>query len=150
MRNRIIMGMSLAVVVVEARNKSGSLITAQLAADAGREVFVVPGHITDSLFEGGRQLALSGAQMTAGPESIMDYFEISEPKFNISLENLNNLLETTEKIVYANLRCEPKHIDEIIQSSGLPATQVMKSLISLECRNLCKQVVQNYYVKIVV
>lgn len=146
MRNRIISGIAKGILIIEAKQKSGSLITANLGLEQGKDIFAVPGRISDIFSKGCNNLIKSGANLVDSPQDILEFYQIERKNKNKS----NVLLETTEKIVYANLRCEPKHIDEIMEDIEISSNKVLTALISLECKGLCKQVGQNYFVKNVV
>lgn len=146
MRNRIISGLSDGVLVIEAGEKSGSLITAELGMEQGKDVFVVPGSITNPLYCGSNSLIKQGAAVVTDTMDILDALGIFYDN-NMQEKKRKNevMLETSEKIVYASLSLEPVHISEIIQRTGLNTQKTMDLLISLEMKKLICMVGNNYY-----
>ena len=146
MRNRIISGLSDGILVIEAGKKSGSLITAEAGLEQGKEIFVVPGSIADSRYEGGNELLKSGAVLVTGIKDILDGLglfydcDVVERK-----KKINDMLETTEKMVYAMLSLEPVHISEIIEKTGLSPVSVMEILLSMQIRHLVQAIGNNYF-----
>ncbi len=150
-RNRIISGLSLGVVVVEAAPKSGSLITARLAAEQGREVFAVPGSIQSEQSRGTNGLIKQGAKLVETVEDILDELASQcEPSFQAQMQvrraalahpvqSGRLLLEQDEATLYAALSAEPVHIDELIAKTGLPAASVSGLLLSLELKGAIRQ-----------
>lgn len=149
MRNRILSGLADGLVVVEARKKSGTLITVECALEQGKDVFAVPGRIADPLSEGCNDLIRQGACMVTGSGDIL--FELlkhyPESQNLKKLEKNKFLLEDTEKIVYAYLRLEPRHIEEILFSVEFPLPELMKILFSLEAKGLIYSPAGNYYAR---
>ena len=147
MRNRLISGLSDVIIVVEAREKSGSLITVELGLEQGKEVYAVPGQITDALSSGCNQLIRQGAGILTSPEDILDYFQIGK-KLRLREKNENGLAKN-EKMVYSCLDFHPKYIDRVVEESGLPLGEVMTLLLELEEKGVIQQPVNHYYVKTV-
>lgn len=145
MRNRIISGLSDGILVIEAKEKSGSLITTDMGLDQGKDIFALPGRVTDALSYGCNNLIKMGAEVVMKPSDILDYYQINYKENVNEMKKNNNLLETEEKIVYARLSLEPKHINSIMIETGLNINQLMEILISLELNNFIKQTVKNYY-----
>ena len=145
MRNRLISGLSDVIIVVEAREKSGSLITVELGLEQGKEVYAVPGQITDALSSGCNQLIRQGAGILTSPEDILDYFQIGK-KLRLREKNENGLAKN-EKMVYSCLDFHPKYIDRVVEESGLPLGEVMTLLLELETKGYIQQPVNHYYVK---
>lgn len=150
-RNRLIAGLSDAVLVIEAAKRSGTLITADCALEQGKMVYAVPGRIGDRLSEGCNELIRDGGKIVTGPEDIL-------PEFQLKLENepLNSkkqknkiVLETQEKIVYACLDLEPRHIEQLILLTKLPQDVLLLCLMRLEMMGYIRQPVKNYYIKVV-
>lgn len=137
-RNRIIAGLSMGVLVIEAAEKSGSLITAQCALDNGREVFAVPQNITSPTSFGTNNLIKSGARAITGVEDIIEALNIE--KTITSVENRKNppTLSPTETILMASITREPIHIDEIIKAGALPSNIVNGTLTLLEMKGIIK------------
>ncbi len=147
MRNRIISGLSDAVVVVEAREKSGSLITASFALDQGREVFAVPGRRTDPLSVGCNRLIKSGAQLADTPEDVLETLQIKNRKITQLQEKNGKGLAKKEKMVYSCLDLQPKFLDEIVRESGIPVGECMGILLELEWKGYAVRTANQYYGK---
>jgi len=155
-RNRIISGISLGVVVVEASEKSGSLITARIALEQGREVFAVPGSIDSSGSRGTNKLIKQGAKLIENVEDILEEIlpQVTRaPKLvkpdqrqkqpddqqKILTSSPDLVLKETEKTVWQVLSQKPVHIDQIITSTGLTAHEVHVILLNLELQGLIEQ-----------
>ena len=155
-RNRIISGISLGVVVVEASEKSGSLITARIALEQGREVFAVPGSIDSSGSRGTNKLIKQGAKLIENVEDILEEIlpQVTRaPKLvkpdqrqkqpddqqKILTSSPDLVLKETEKTVWQVLSQKPVHIDQIITSTGLTAHEVLVILLNLELQGLIEQ-----------
>lgn len=140
-RNRIISGISRGVLVVEATENSGSLITAQYALEQGREVFAVPGNINYSSSRGGNRLIKQGAKLVEGVEDILEELlpyrrhtiaegSTSEPGFSLTPQ---------EAAIYTLLAGSPLHIDDVIRKSGLTVGEVSAILLRLELKGAIMQ-----------
>ena len=146
MRNRIISGLADGVLVIEAKEKSGSLITVDMGLEQGRDIFTLPGRVTDKLSEGCNNLIKMGAKPVTNPNEILeDLLPNHVEKRTESKKNIN-LLEEKAKVVYANLSLEPRHIEEISMDTNLPIDQLMEQLFDLELRGYARQTMKNYYV----
>lgn len=135
-RNRIISGLSLGVLVVEASLRSGSLITARLALEQGREVFAVPGSITSGRSRGTNLLIKEGAKLVEDVDDVLG--EVSQWRDRLRGGVMDYTLTEKERIVYNSLE-EPVHIDMIIKKSGLRAEEVSSLLLGLEAKGLIVQ-----------
>ena len=144
-RNRIVAGMTLGTVVVEANLTSGALITANFAAEYGRQVFAVPGRIDSPRSKGCHDLIKKGAKLCEGAEDILSEFEYLFPPSNkpASPAETGQLpaleLSENEQKVYDALSEEQRSIDEVIRHSGLPASAVSVALLSLEMKRIIRQ-----------
>lgn len=147
MRNRIISGLSDVILVIEAREKSGSLITANLGLEQGKEIFALPGRVTDPLSAGCNRLISEGAGVILSPDSILEYFEIQNGKILRVHEKNENGLAKKEKMVYSCLDLQPKNLEEIVSLSGLSVSECMSALIELELNGLILQTSHQYYGK---
>ena len=144
-RNRIVAGMSLGTVVVEASLSSGALITAHLANDCGRQVFAVPGRIDSPRSKGCHDLIKKGAKLCEGIEDILTEFEYRFPRSNRPDEGSGQqefpaiTLNAGEQAVWDTLGREILEVDPIIRRSGLPPSAVQVALFSLELKRLIRQ-----------
>lgn len=143
-RNRLISGLSLGVVVVEATEKSGSLITASLAAEQGREVFAVPGEAGASRSRGSHRLIRQGAKLV---ESVDDIIEEIAPQLSrrngddgpASARSLPENSGPAARQIFALLQETSLQVDQVIEQSGLPASQVLQVLLDLELQGFVCQ-----------
>ena len=152
-RNRLVAGMTLGTVVVEANLSSGALITAKMAADNGRQVFAVPGRIDSPRSKGCHDLIKNGAKLCEGAEDILSEFEYLFPGDNRPslLKNSEAMpaftLSVNEQAVYDTLSEEEATIDEVIRRSGLPPSAVSVALLALEMKRLIRQLPGKLFVK---
>lgn len=147
MRNRIISGLADVILVVEAKEKSGSLITAELGLEQGREVFAVPGRITDNLSSGCNRLIQQGAHMAVSPGDILEYLGVKYQKELILQEKNVNGLAKKEKMVYSCLDFKLKHVEEIISETGIGVSECMGILLELELGGYVYRSANHYYAK---
>ncbi len=146
MRNRIISGLCDGILVVEAKERSGSLITADIALEQGKDIFAVPGRIGDIRSYGCNRLIKMGANLVQEPKDILQNYHFYDAgKCKDSKKN-NNMLETREKIVYANLSYQPKHINELLEETELGLLELLECLLALETKGYIKQIVKNFYI----
>ena len=153
-RNRIISGLSLAVIVTEAAINSGSLITARLAAEQGREVFAVPGFVKEETSRGTNALLKEGAALI---ERAQDVIDAILPQLDQALRlRLQPSRETNvpgdqlgkeEQRVYDVLSYDPLTVDDVIVTAGLSVSTVMASLLSLELRQRIRQLPGQRYLR---
>ena len=138
-RNRIISALSRGVVVVEAGEASGSLITAHYALEQGREVFAVPGNVTCSGSRGVNGLIKQGAKLVEGVEDILDELRIEAPAGSVSPAPPSFSLTPQEAELYLLLCRGPSQIDDIIVQSALTAGEVSATLLRLELKGAIMQ-----------
>lgn len=150
-RNRLISGLSLGVVVVEAGIRSGSLITAHWALEQGKEVFAMPGQIDSPYSRGTHKLIKEGAKLVEDVTDVVEELGPLAETLKIKEEPVQDprslALNTHEKKVFNLLGSQPKTIDEITEESGLPAPNVSSTLTVLEIRRLVKQLSGKRFVK---
>lgn len=146
MRNRIISGLSDVLVVVEARQKSGSLITAGFAAEQGRRVMAVPGRPEDALSEGCNELIAQGAEIILSVDSFIKnlFPDYKKEKMNLSEDFA---LAPAEKLVYSSLGLHSKSLWELEECTALSLTALADSLIALELKGLVRETERNYYAR---
>lgn len=152
-RNRIVAGMTLGTVVVEANLSSGALITANFAVEYGRQIFAVPGRIDSPRSKGCHDLIKKGAKLCEGAEDILSEFEYLFPSSNrpASVAETGVLptltLSENEQKVYDLLSEEETGIDDVIRKSGLHSSTVSVALLSLEMKRLIRQLPGKYFVR---
>jgi DNA processing protein len=145
-RNRIISGLSMAVVVVEAGKSSGALITADFAAEQGRDVFAVPGELNKLASMGTNRLIQSGAQILLSAEEVLEALNLEMiARKEVAAETLPE--DETERRVYEALSANPVHVDELQANCGLPISQITASLAMLELKGRARQVGGMHYVR---
>ena len=147
-RNRIISGLSDVVLVMEAKEKSGSLITADMALEQGKDVYALPGPITSSLSKGCHDLIKQGADILISPKELLEELGICPKKPMENLIENKIVLESAENIVYSCLNFQPMSANQISAASKLPIQTVLESLIRLELMGCVLEVSKNYYVKV--
>lgn len=142
-RNRIISGMSHGALVVEATGRSGSLITARLAAEQNREVFAVPGNVNSFKSVGTHNLIKQGAKLVVHAGDILEEFEQVQfpgaPKGAPAAEVPVPPLTNAEAMVIGRLDAEPVHIDDLVRQLGIPAGRLAGLLLQLELKGLVHQ-----------
>ncbi len=149
-RNRIISGLVRGVVVVEAPERSGALITARLALEQGREVFAVPGQVTSSASRGTNRLIQDGARLVMDVEDILSEFAdlatlIHPPPAQGAAQESH--LSPTEQRVYDLIGLEPTHIDDIIAKGKISPTEAAHILLTLQLKNLIQEVEGRRYIR---
>ena len=136
-RNRIISGLSLGVLVVEAAAQSGSLITARSALEQGREVFAIPGSIHSPLAKGCHQLIRQGAKLVESAQDILEELRWDNPLLQTSLGNAtqiaaSNLSDPKLQSLLENMGHDALSVDQLVVRSGLPVASVQAALLHLE------------------
>jgi DNA processing protein len=157
-RNRVIAGMSIGVVVVEGAQYSGSLITARLAMEFGREVFAVPGNVTQPLSFGPNLLIKQGAKLVAGWEDVVEELPTPVradlmPVEQASAEERTMLVEEglnhTERTLFGLLSTDnARPIDDLVENSGLNSSEVLAALFDLEMKGVVRQLPGKQFLKV--
>jgi len=150
LRNRIMSGLSLGVLVVEAGEKSGALITAHQAVEQNREVFAVPGSILSPASQGTNHLIQEGAKLVRNCTDILEELNLTVVVRQAEITGLfpagQSATCPSESAILKQLSSEPNHIDEICRRSGLPMPEVSSTLAVLELKGIAKQVGSMNYV----
>lgn len=146
MRNRIISGLADGILVIEAKEKSGSLITVDYGLEQGKNIYAIPGRVSDTLSQGCNNLLKQGAKIVTNVNDIMEDYNINCEKFDKEMKKNDKLLETQEKMVYACLSFIPKHINEIALETSLGIGELAEILLALEFKNYIKRIGTNYYI----
>jgi len=150
-RNRIISGISLGTLVVEATRKSGSLITARLAAEQNREVFAVPGSVHSFKSTGTHTLIKQGAKLVEHAKDVIDEFgpfNLHVRTGGLSSENSDRRIPTLsddEATVFKALSVYPVHIDELARKLSIPSGMLSSALLQLELKGLVRQAPGNLF-----
>ncbi len=153
-RNRIISGLSLGSLIVEAAKKSGSLITAKYALEQGREVFAIPGSILNAMSSGCHSLIKQGAKLVECVEDIVEEIqyqinvENNDCEMNKSTENIESNLDKNHQIVLEFIGYEPISIDELVTKSGLTADALCSMLLTMEINGFVQSQLGGSYIRI--
>ncbi len=147
-RNRVISALSDVLLVVEARKRSGSLITVDCALEQGKTVFAVPGRVTDRLSEGCNELIAQGAGVALSPEMVlkelgMDTYRTKEDSKKRQLGLARDL-----DLVYSCVGFQPTDYEALIAKCGCPPQQVLSLLTELQVMGLVEEVGKNYYIRL--
>lgn len=145
-RNRIISGLSRAVVVVEGAEKSGTLHTAKHAADQGKEVFAVPGQITSPLSAAPHMLIQNGAKIAFGPEDVLTELDM---QLKVDKSSITKVLpSTSEEVAIAEqIANEPLHLDELARILKMPVAKVSQTLTMMELKGSVRHLGSGTYKK---
>jgi DNA processing protein len=146
-RNRIISGLSMAVVVIEAGETSGALITAEFAAEQGREIFAVPGNILAPQSKGTNKLIQQGAIPLLNASDIMQTLNLTRVGQHKAARKALPADEVEAKLL-DTMGEEPLHIDEIRNQTGLPVEKVSATLVMMELKGMVRQVGNMHYVAV--
>ncbi len=142
-RNRIIAGLSKGVLVVEAAEKSGSLITARLGAEYGKSVMAIPGSIFDEEYRGANSLIKQGAKLIADSGDIIT--ECFPDRMAVQEKNI--AMSENEDYIYSMIGPRRVHIDDVIAKSGMAAKDVMAVLTMLELKEAIREITGGYYIR---
>lgn len=154
-RNRIISGLADAVLVMEANQRSGSLITADIALEQGRDVFALPGPVDSPLSRGCNELIRQGAGILLSPLELVEELRIpvcaeerkdGDQEMKQSDKN-KKVLESTENIVYSCLGLYPRGISFLLEETKLAPAVLMETLVSLELKGYIREISKNHYIR---
>lgn len=145
-RNRIMSGLSLGVLVIEAGDSSGALITANLALEQNRDVFAVPGSVFSHASTGTNRLIQEGAKLITGAADILEELNLTMASQQLEMKELLPA-DDVESLLLKQLAAEPTHIDEVRRRSALPISTVSATLAMMELKGLVKQVGGMNYIR---
>lgn len=146
-RNRIISALADVVLVVEAKEKSGSLITARYAMEQGKSVYAVPGPVNESLSSGCHKLIYDGAGIAYSPEILLSEWGIGVRELQKEKEKKKITLASELKLVYSGLGLRPKTVDDLVRETGLLPEKIRSGLLELELMGVVRETGRNYYIK---
>ena len=146
-RNRLISGLSDVVVVIEAKERSGSLITADFALEQGKDIYALPGRVGDVLSGGCNRLIRQGAGIIVSSEEWLKDMEIDLANIVVPNAFSKKVLEKDEGVVYSVLDLQPKSAQQILEETKLPVDRMCEVLLTLENAGFIKEVYKNYYIK---
>ncbi|MDP9473583.1 MAG: DNA-processing protein DprA [Chloroflexota bacterium] len=146
-RNRIISGLSLGVVVVEAPAKSGALITVDFAADQGRDVFVVPGNVLSSASAGCNRLLRDGARPVRDADDVLEDLNLGRRQEQQAVQQALPIAEEERRLL-ALLTADPQLIDELAAAANQPISQVGALLLTMELKGLVRNAGAQHYARV--
>jgi DNA processing protein len=146
-RNRIISGLSLGTIVVEAPERSGALITADFAADQGRDVFVVPGSVLSPNSAGCHRLLRDGARPVTCADDVLEDLNLDRRQEQVAVQQALPL-EDDERRLLALLTADPQHIDELAAAAIQPIAQIAALLLTMELKGLVRNAGAQHYARL--
>ncbi len=146
-RNRLISGLALGVVVIEAPMRSGALITVDFAADQGRDVFAVPGPVTWANSAGCNRILRDGARLCRSADDILEDLRLGEAPRQLPLDSPAALDEDSRRILSV-LTADPRHIDEISATADIAIASLSPLLMTLELQGFVRNVGAQYYARV--
>ena len=145
-RNRIISGLSLGVVVIEAPNRSGALITVDFAADQGREVFIVPGSVLSDNSAGCHRMLRDGARLVTRADDVLEDLRIGQRKEQAAVQQALPLTDAERRLLN-HINADPQHIDEIVAAANLPVAEGLALLSMLELKGIVRDAGARHFVR---
>lgn len=145
-RNRLISGLALGVVVIEAPSRSGALITVDFAADQGRDVFAVPGSLTSPTSAGCNRIIRDGARLIRNADDVLEDLRLGEAPKQLTFDTPAALDEDSRRVLSV-LTGDPRHIDEISASADIPMASLSPMLMTLELQGFIRNVGAQYYAR---
>lgn len=146
-RNRIISAFADVVLVIEAKERSGSLITVDFALEQGKTVYALPGSVESSLSLGCHQLLEQGAGVAWSVQAVLKEWNLQEKMDGTLIKKSHLRLARDLNLVYSGLDLQPKNLHEIAQITNFPVKKTLNCLTELELEGLAERVGQNYFVK---
>lgn len=147
-RNRLISALADLVLIIEAKEKSGSLITADFALEQGKDVYALPGPVTSPQSQGCHRLIAQGAGILLNPQELLSEMGVSHIKIRQIANKPKKMLESTENILYSCLGFTPKGVGQLSEETGFSSRKVLEELVTLELQGEVKEISKNYYVRI--
>ncbi len=147
-RNRIISGLSDYILVMEAGEKSGALITADFALEQGKDVYALPGPADSVLSIGCHRLIRQGAGILITPQDLLDEMQVSHIHVGQIRDKNEKELESQEFLVYSCLGLFPKGIEQLLLETKLSISHLMEQLVTLQLKGFVKEISKNNYIKI--
>lgn len=146
-RNRIIAGLSIGVLIIEAKEKSGALITANMALKENRDVFAIPGPITSSASFGPNRLIAQGAKLVTRAKDILNEYGIEDETEKENDSQKYQKLEPLENIILDKLESNGLHIDKLTKLTDIPINKLSAAIVSMELKGLVKKTASGIYIK---
>ena len=147
-RNRLISGLGDFLLVMEAKEKSGSLITVDLALEQGKDIYALPGPVSSPLSKGCNRLIHQGAEILLGQKELCENLEIQEEKEGQTRKSEEKILDKTENMVYSRFGFDPKSLEELAEQMGLSVQVILPKLIALELKGKIREISTHRYVKV--
>lgn len=146
-RNRIISALSDVILVIEAREKSGSLITVDFALEQGKPVYALPGPVDSPLSRGCHQMISEGAGIAFSPEQVLKEWKLDTYNLDALAKKTKIRLASELDLVYSCLDLQPKNLEYLVRKLDLPIQDVMAHLTKLQMQGLVQEVGKNHYIR---